>query len=288
MRAEIKIIFADFVYNLYQKKILKNQIHVMSIDETIDELLKTEKSLVRFGDGEIIMINGKNLELQKSVRELSDRLAEILQYRDEKLLVCIPDIFEHIYLYRKSGQQFWKDHLLFFRKVYKKYCRVDAVYGNAYVSRCYYNYEDKAPCAGWFLKLKQVWKDREVVVVEGSRTHNGVGNDLLAEAKSVERVICPAKDAFFKLSQIEEACMKFPTSKLFLISLGATAKPLAEDLFRKGYRVIDIGNLDMEYEWFLRRAEKKEKVFKHSIVGREENEKAGFGEYLEQVREWIE
>lgn len=288
MKAKIKMILADFVYSLYEKNILKCKIRVMSIDETLDELIQTRKSLVRFGDGEIVMIAGKNLELQKSTKELSDRLAEILQYTDENLMVCIPDIFEHINLYRKSGQQFWKDHLLFFRKIYKKYCREDVIYGNAYVSRCYYNYEDKSPCTGWFTKLKRIWENRELVVVEGSRTHNGVDNDLFVGAKCVERIICPAENAFFKLEKIEEACMKFPVSKLFLVSLGAAAKPLAEDLFRKGYRVIDIGNLDMEYEWFLRHASQKEKIPKHSVVGRKENEKAGFQEYLGQIREWIE
>lgn len=288
VKETIKVILADFIYSLYEKNILKNRIRVMSIDETLDELIRTEKSLVRFGDGEIVMIDGKSLELQRSAKELSERLAEILQYADENLLVCIPDIFEHVSLYRKSGQQFWKDHLLFFRKIYKKYCRTDVAYGNAYVSRCYYNYADKSPCAGWFLKLKKIWKGRELVVVEGSRTHNGVDNDLFAEAKSVERIICPAENAFFKLKIIEEACMNFPVTRLFLVSLGAAAKPLAEDLFRKGYRVIDIGNLDMEYEWFLRDAVQKERIYKHSIVSREENVKAGYQEYLGQIKEWIE
>jgi len=55
----------------------------------------------------------------------------------------------------------------------------------------------------------------------------------------------------FYFRKILDGCRKFPKDRLFLLSLGVTAKFLAEDLYRDGYRVIDIGNLDMEYEWFL-------------------------------------
>lgn len=58
-----------------------------------------------------------------------------------------------------------------------------------------------------------------------------------------------------------------------LLSLGVTAKFLAEDLYREGYRVIDIGNLDMEYEWFLQGTYDKVPVEKHKITGEEENKK---------------
>ena len=33
-----------------------------------------------------------------------------------------------------------------------------------------------------------------------------------------------------------------------------------DDLFKKGYRVIDIGHIDLEYEWFLNKSSKKEKI----------------------------
>ena len=79
----------------------------------------------------------------------------------------------------------------------------------------------------------------------------------------------------------------FPKETLILSSIGNTAKVLAQDLVEAGYRVIDIGNLDMEYEWFLKRVEEKSLVLKHKITGVEANQKAGYYEYLEQVKIWI-
>lgn len=50
---------------------------------------------------------------------------------------------------------------------------------------------------------------------------------------------------------------------------------------------MDIGNLDLEYEWFLRKASDKVEIKKNSVIGRKADEEAGYQEYLSQVRERI-
>ena len=67
------------------------------------------------------------------------------------------------------------------------------------------------------------------------------------------------------------------------------ALPLREisDLTREGYRAIDIGNLDIEYEWYLNKDDKKGEVKKHSIAGVEANKEAGYDAYLSQVKKRI-
>lgn len=284
MKNKIKAILADIVYWLHQKRILKTDIEVMTIDATLDELLKTNKSLVRFGDGEIVMICGKSLHFQHESEEIARRLTEILQYKEDDLMVAIPDIFRDLSQYRESGQAFWKDHLLFFRKVYQRYCTTQKQYGNAYVSRCYYNYTDKSQSEKWFGKIREIWKNKNIIVVEGEGTHNGVGNNLLSTALSVERILCPANNAGDFQEEILDACLKMPEDHLFLLSIGPAAKLLAQDLFNAGRRVIDIGNLDMEYEWFLQKATEKVKLKKHEIFGVNENQKAGYGQYLDEVK----
>ena len=74
---------------------------------------------------------------------------------------------------------------------------------------------------------------------------------------------------------------------MVLLSLGAAAKPVTQNLFRKGYRALDIGNLDMEYEWFLQGALQKTKLAKHGIIGRSANLKAGYETYVREVEEDI-
>lgn len=283
MNQKIKDKIADAVYFFYRHKILKNRIRVYSVDETIEQLLTTKKSLVRFGDGEITMIRGRSLQLQNTDSMLIEDLKRILQYDYEDLMVAVPDIFDGVEQYQEKSRQFWKDHLLFSRRVYEKYCRKELKYGNAFISRCYQMWTDKKKSEEWFSKIRNIWAGQDIVVVEGSRSHSGVGNDLFYMAASVERIIGPARNAYAKLDELEAACLKYPKDRLFLVALGAAAKPLTERLFLKGYRVIDIGNLDMEYEWFLRKAETKAKLEKHTLETEEENQKAGYGKYLEQI-----
>ena len=51
---------------------------------------------------------------------------------------------------------------------------------------------------------------------------------------------------------MEVVCRHVYDAELVLISLGPAATVLAFDLARKGIQALDIGQLDTEYEWFLR------------------------------------
>lgn len=292
MKRRVKDILAAIVYFLYEKGILHSGIQVHSIDETIDELLHTDKSMVRFGDGEIVMIKGVDLMLQQAAPEIGEGLAKILAYQYDGLMVTIPDIFRTLSDHRKASRQFWRDHLLFNRRTYERYCDKNRIYGSTFVSRCYYFAEDRGRCDGWFAKIRKIWENKDVVVVEGTRTHNGVGNDLLDTARSIERIICPPSNAYGALSEILGACERYDKDRLFLLSVGVAAKFLAVELYRKGYRVLDIGNMDMEYEWYLRKAPDKMPLEKHRVTGEETNRQAAahdaaYARYLEQVKVWL-
>ena len=82
----------------------------------------------------------------------------------------------------------------------------------------------------------------------------GVGNDLLDNAKTVKRIICPAKHAFSQVNKIIEEVSKHGKDKLFILALGPTATVLAHRLSQKGYRALDMGHFDVEYEWMLMNA----------------------------------
>ncbi len=283
MKERIKEIIASIVYELYEKRIFKNNIHVYSIDETIDALIDTDNSLVRFGDGEITLISGIASATQQGNVELAKRLAQVLRSNEDKLLVAIVNGFGNMDYLHKDSRNFWKKHFLKFRKTYNKYCHSEKMYYNALVSRCYYPMQDRSNCEAWFERMKNIWKGRKIVIVEGERTHNGVENDLFLKAIEIKRILCPSQNAYDVYQQIVEACLQFNKEYMFLLSLGAAAKPLDYDLFMEGYRVIDIGNLDLEYEWYRNQAKGKMEIRKHGIIGIKENENAGYAEYLGQV-----
>lgn len=288
IKKPVKKWIAVLVYKLHTKNLLPNKIKVFTVDETLDVLLSTNKSMVRFGDSDIVMISGRNTIFQTAAPEISEGLKRIIAYKYDDLIVTIPDIFDNLDIYLPDSKLFWQDHLLFFRKVYYKYCNINKIYYNTSVSRGYVTYADKSNSGRWFEKMKSVFENKELVVVEGCTTHNGVGNDLFNKAKTVRRIICPSRNAYSVRDKILEECLKYGKEKMFVFSLGITAKALVEELFLQGYRVLDIGNLDMEYEWFLNNAQKKELIFKHQVIGKEANQAAGYDSYLKQIACYIE
>jgi hypothetical protein len=97
-----------------------------------------------------------------------------------------------------------------------------------------------------------------------------MGNDLLATAASVRRIVGPATNAFERYDDLYREATKQPRNMLFLLALGPTATVLAHDLAEDGYRALDIGHIDIEYEWFLRKA-----IEKIVIPGKYVNEAKG-------------
>lgn len=55
-------------------------------------------------------------------------------------------------------------------------------------------------------------------------------------------------------------------SKLILIALGPTATVLSFDLSVNEYTALDIGHIDIEYEWFLQKTVEKTPV-KNKYIG---------------------
>lgn len=239
----------------------EQQISVLSIDQSLDYLLEKGASVVRFGDGEMDLIAGRSIVYQDFNPELSERLREIMSMEsDEHLMICLPDVFTGLERYSIDAQNFWSlNHLPHFLEKYKNICRAPW-YGSTFISRPYIDLEDKTPSAGYFVKLKQLWQDKDLLIVEGLTSRSGVGNDLFDGAKSIKRIICPSRNAYSKLEAIKQAVREHADNRLILTMLGPTAKVLVYDLVQEGYRALDIGHIDSEYEWFQMGATHKVKL----------------------------
>ena len=86
----------------------------------------------------------------------------------------------------------------------------------------------------------------------------GVGNDLFATAQSIERVICPKTNAFARYDEIlSEVKTRVESDTLIILALGHTATVLAYDLAALGYQALDLGHIDVEYEWYRMGAKRK-------------------------------
>ena len=237
-------------------------IQVKGIDETLDYIIGNKSSLVRFGDGEINMLAGHSIPYQDYDEELVSTMRDIIgQESREELVVCLPDAFTDRFRFTSWAIPFWKDHMDHYMDFYRELCS-NSWYGSTFVSRPYIDFEDKSQAKAQFEKLKSIWKNRDLLIVEGATSRSGVGNDLFDEANSINRIICPSHSAFSRVHEIEQEIEKHAAGRLILCMLGPTAKALAYHLSRKGHQVLDIGHIDSEYEWMKMGAKTKVK-FSH-------------------------
>jgi len=232
-----------------------NELKIMSSVETINEIVNNRKSISRFGDGEysMIMHNNWKSNYQKDDQKLIDALVEILHSEDEKFIVAIPDTFHHDYNALRTDGDFWSRYDTGFGPELFELHNMNKQYGSAMMSRFYNEMKDKSHVPEYIKVLKTLWNDKDIIIIEGSLTRIGIGNDLLDNAKSIQRIICPAINAYDAYDKIYQEAIKQDKNKPMFISLGQTATRLAYDLYKAGFQAIDLGHADIEYEWYVRK-----------------------------------
>ncbi|ORX42258.1 DUF1792-domain-containing protein [Piromyces finnis] len=258
---------------------LLNKIKILSSDETLNEIINKNKSIGRFGDGEFNIINGRNCSFQKYNKILQKKLKKVLQSNDKNFLIGISDSINQKYLNKLTNE---------FRSIFKgfisknKYLLLsllhkDKLYYSANISRFYIYYRDKSYSRNYVKKLKKIWENRDILIVEGEKSRLGVGNDLFNNTRSIQRVLCPIRNSFSVYDKIYNEVIKVDKSKLILIALGPTASVLAYDMFKEGYQTIDIGHVDLEYEWFLKNVKKRVKI-RNKYVNNVKNGRRNIGD----------
>ena len=126
------------------------------------------------------------------------------------------------------------------------------------------------------------------------REANIASAGVLKDALEIQRVILPDKNGFKKYKIILDFVLNnFTKDNIILIALGPTATVLAYEFCKNGYQALDIGHMDVEYEWYLLKAKRKIDLQYKSV-----NEVSGVKEkeildknleklYLKQIRKKI-
>lgn len=255
---------------------------VLSIEETIDEIRSGNKSICRFGDSEFLYIIDKiNLPYQSQNEQLRIKLREILKFSNLDILVGLPIGYHSLHNLKKKSRRTWRSQIAWIYPRLRKYLDLSKTYYNASITRLYIDYEDPSRSSFLFHKVMEIWEGREVLLIEGQNSRLGAGNNLFEKAAKIERILGPAHNAFEKYDQLILEAIKHPKYKLILVAMGPAAKLLVYELAMKGYQALDIGNLDIEYEWYLKGA--KEKV---RIPGKYTSEAKG-GRVVEDITDLV-
>ncbi len=250
---------------------------ILNKKETLEYIKKTGCSIGRFGDGEVSLMTMIGIGFQRPSWRLRKELIEITKENDPSFLVCIPIAITDSSDFVASSQKWWKANLRLMGVIWKHYFSSGNSYGDAQITRPWLNTQSDSIANMCFSMLSDEWEGKDVVLIEGTKSRIGVGNDFLKKAKSVKRILGPTTNAYSRIDQIEEKAKSFPKDTLFLLALGPTATVLAYRLHKAGYRALDIGHMDIEYEWWKMRATTKVPV-KNKFV----NEAGGYKTLVEK------
>ncbi len=230
---------------------------IMGKEETYNYILDSNCSVARFGDGEVSLMAMIGIGFQKPSFALRKELAEVAKSNDPGFLVCIPIVINDKSELSETAEKWWKSNLRLMGIFWRKYFSSGHIFGDTEITRPWMDTQNQDLATMCFKKMFSLWRNKDIVLIEGRKSRLGVGNDFFKEAKSVRRILGPERDAYAKVDEIYEKAITMPKDSLFLIALGPTATVLAYRLHKAGYRAIDIGHADVEYEWYKMRADHK-------------------------------
>lgn len=269
-----------YKYQCWKTREDKAKLNILSSEDTIRIIIKNKLSVCRLGDGELQMIShlisgGEDHNFDVDTFQdydplLASRLRDILfassnlepyESRDNgSPLVCLPYQLKDSRISTIKAQLFWDREWLFRRKFLLNHCS-KGYFGDSSFTRFYLSRQDIVDYPTYVNILKKIWNRRKIIMIEGEYSRLGWKNDLFDNAICINRILCPATNAYRVydriLNTVKTTINQCEDDPIFLIALGHTATVLAYDLSLLGCQAIDLGHVDIEYEWYKMKATKK-------------------------------
>lgn len=243
---------------------IKYHLRIMSTENTIRYIAKHNCSISRYGDGEFDLIcNLRDEGFQVRSPELAIKLEQVLSCKDKRLLICVPRCFNTVKGCNEHASTFWiewgkrNNHHKYIVNLIRSHAGKFYQFGDAQITRPYIDWINNKRAKRVFPMLKSLWDGRNLLIVEGEQTRLGVGNDLCTGATSIKRILAPAVGAFSYYETIKQTVIENYRGELIILALGPTATVLAAEFALMDMQALDIGHIDIEYEWFLKNAKKR-------------------------------
>lgn len=251
MLDNLKYEIADEVKDIKLPKVLKPL-------DSIKEIIRSQKSVARFGDGEFNLILGNAIGFQEFDPKLQERLIEVLTCPDEDMLIGISDRFGSLDNLEPNVRNYWRDFLGKHRQEIYKLLDFNHTYIDTHITAYgvemvdHTTEEARAASEIFYNEVRKIWEGQDITIIKGAGEEHFT-HDIYDNAKSVSYIYGPKAHAFREYDRIFAEAKELPKDRLIIIILGPTAKPLAYDLHKLGYRALDLGHMAKAYEWLKTR-----------------------------------
>lgn len=213
--------------------------NILSPEETIDVIVNSNKSVARFGDGEILIMLKENNVFQCYDENLRKRLFEVFNYDGDNLFLCAPGTLFLRFL--GTEDPFVLMNVPKWRSFLKNNLSQKKHYGE---TQFYLDY-------GVFEKLRSVWDGKNIILVGCPEALSKIQYDIYDNAKSIDYVFCRNRDCFSQYDWIvSEVKSAYKDGAIVILQAGMTGTVLAYDFMKLGMRALDLGHLQKAYDLY--------------------------------------
>ena len=218
--------------------------NILSVDETIDYIIKNKVSVSRIGDGEELLHN--ILGYKCKYIELKEKLINIMKNGSNKnCLVCINSFIpanSDATVFTRNVHSYYWPNVVKFEKFKNLKFDNENMYGDAYSFLFYFKDNDTEKIREEKKrKIRQIWQNKKVLFVVNE--HSAIISDKTEfnDVKEKSYIFIPSHDAYSEYYKIFNEIKKYDKDWLIYIEAGACATVLAYELSSFGYQALDIG-----------------------------------------------
>lgn len=242
---------------IYRNGLMENRLKILSTKDTLDAIKNGEKSFIRFGNSDIELMQGKPTPAQQCDDSLVIKMKEVLSARYDDLMIGIP----YYYVYpQKNLTPYINVHALSIadqRRFLFKNCNRNMTYMDSCITQAYQIYEEYN-FKEHFSTLKEMFKGRDITVICGEGVLDRIENKMFEVCNSIDYIFAPSMEAYSEFDKTLEKACKTDKNRTVCLILGSTAKPLAFELYKKGYKVWDIGHMFKDYDYWCKKKARTE------------------------------
>lgn len=244
---------------IFRKRFINDNDFIPQIkdyNETLDELINTNKSFIRFGDGELCLCYMDSGLFESDFSKYKAELAKILNNKNKNIMVGIPKSYFYSYPGELEGS-FGHTKMILDNHFnnFKQFINKDIVYYDAYttilptqLNKNFFNLQE------YNEKIKLIFKDKDVLLVTGDLNVVNWQNDIFKYAKSVDQLVYDMpNNACQHYDEILADVKEKGIGKVVVMVFGQLGKLVGYKVANEdNMRVIDLGHYFKIYDYLVK------------------------------------
>lgn len=236
----------------YERGKYADRLNILDTEGTLNLMEKEQFSFLRYGDGEIAIINGESIPFQEYDEKLAKRLKQLLRADKDGLCIGIPYYYMHPDKNLNDFVSAFAKTLAKQRKFLCRYCSKEITYIDTAITQVYQTYK-KYDFRDYYKRMQNLLKDRDITVICGEGVLDRLEYKAFDVCNSVVYVNAPSMNAYADYEKILKAALQTDKKRLVCAVLGPTAKVLVYDLYKKGYQAWDMGHYFKDYDSYKKK-----------------------------------